>query len=237
MTAANNTAFSDRLADVKARIAAACARSGRAPEEITLVAVSKTWPLADLETAVAAGATDLGENYVQEAVDKITQWQGPAPVWHFIGPLQSNKTRQVAELFDWVQSVDRLKIARRLSEQRPAGKGPLSVCIQVNISDDPAKAGVAPASAGALLEEMAGLENLKVAGLMAIPALDLDESTLRRQYEELKTLRDTLITTYPECKALSMGMSGDFELAIECGATHVRVGSALFGQRHYSAQG
>ncbi|HET8903151.1 MAG TPA: YggS family pyridoxal phosphate-dependent enzyme [Saccharospirillum sp.] len=237
MTAANDTAFSDRLADVKARIAAACARSGRAADEITLVAVSKTWPLADLETAVAAGATDLGENYVQEAVDKITQWQGPAPVWHFIGPLQSNKTRQVAELFDWVHSVDRLKIARRLSEQRPTDKGPLSVCIQVNISDDPAKAGVAPADAGALLEEMAGLENLKVAGLMAIPALDLDESTLRQQYEELKTLRDTLITRYPECKALSMGMSGDFELAIECGATHVRVGSALFGQRHYSAQG
>lgn len=237
MTATNDTAFSDRLTDVKARIAAACARSGRAPEEITLVAVSKTWPLVDLQTAVAAGVTDLGENYVQEAVDKITQWQGPAPVWHFIGPLQSNKTRQVAELFDWVHSVDRLKIARRLSEQRPAGKGPLSVCIQVNISDDPAKAGVAPADVAALLADMAGLENLKVAGLMAIPALDLDESTLRQQYEELKTLRDTLITRYPECKALSMGMSGDFELAIECGATHVRVGSALFGQRHYSAQG
>lgn len=237
MTATNDTAFSDRLTDVKARIAAACARSGRAPEEITLVAVSKTWPLVDLQTAVAAGVTDLGENYVQEAVDKVTQWQGPAPVWHFIGPLQSNKTRQVAELFDWVHSVDRLKIARRLSEQRPAGKGPLSVCIQVNISDDPAKAGVAPADVAALLADMAGLENLKVAGLMAIPALDLDESTLRRQYEELKTLRNTLITTYPECKALSMGMSGDFELAIECGATHVRVGSALFGQRHYSARG
>lgn len=236
MTAAKNTAFSDRLTEVKARIAAACARSGRSPEEITLVAVSKTWPLADLESATAAGATDLGENYVQEAVDKITHWQGPAPVWHFIGPLQSNKTRQVAELFDWVHSVDRLKIARRLSEQRPPAKGPLSVCIQVNISDDPAKAGVAPADVADLLADMAGLENLTVAGLMAIPAVDLSESTLRQQYEELKTLRDTLITNYPDCKALSMGMSGDFELAIECGATHVRVGSALFGQRHYSAQ-
>lgn len=237
MTAAKDTPFSDRLADVKARIAAACARSGRTPDEITLVAVSKTWPLADLQTAVAAGAQDLGENYVQEAVDKITQWQGPPPVWHFIGPLQSNKTRQVAELFDWVHSVDRLKIARRLSEQRPAGKGPLSVCIQVNISNDPAKAGVEPAEVGALLADMAGLDNVTVAGLMAIPAVDLTEPTLRQQYGELKTLRDTLITTYPECKALSMGMSGDFELAIECGATHVRVGSALFGQRNYSAQG
>lgn len=237
MTAANDTAFSYRLANVKARIAAACARSGRAPEEITLVAVSKTWPLADLETAVAAGVRDLGENYVQEAVDKIIQWQGPTPVWHFIGPLQSNKTRQVAELFDWVHSVDRLKIARRLSEQRPADKGPLSVCIQVNISDDPAKAGVAPADVAALLVGMDGLENLTVAGLMAIPAVDLDDATLRQQYEELKTLRDTLITTYPQCRALSMGMSGDFELAIECGATHVRVGSALFGQRDYAAQG
>ncbi|MEP4547715.1 MAG: YggS family pyridoxal phosphate-dependent enzyme [Saccharospirillum sp.] len=236
MTAAQNTAFSDRLAKVKARIAAACARSDRPPEEITLVAVSKTWPLADLEAAMAAGATDLGENYVQEAVDKITHWQGPAPVWHFIGPLQSNKTRQVAELFDWVHSVDRLKIARRLSEQRPPDKEPLSVCIQVNISDDPAKAGVAPGNVAGLLSDMAGLENLTVAGLMAIPAVDLAESTLRQQYSELKTLRDTLITRYPDCKALSMGMSGDFELAIECGATHVRVGSALFGQRHYSAQ-
>ncbi|MEX2321765.1 MAG: YggS family pyridoxal phosphate-dependent enzyme [Saccharospirillum sp.] len=236
MTATNATSFSDRLADVNARIAAACNRSGRSPKEITLVAVSKTWPLADLETAVAAGARDLGENYVQEAVDKITQWQGPAPIWHFIGPLQSNKTRQVAELFDWVHSVDRLKIARRLSEQRPAEKGPLSVCIQVNISNDPAKAGVAPADVEGLLADMSGLDNLTVAGLMAIPALNLDDITLRQQYSELKTLRDTLITTYPDCKSLSMGMSGDFELAIENGATHVRVGSALFGQRHYSAQ-
>ncbi|MEX0622721.1 YggS family pyridoxal phosphate-dependent enzyme [Saccharospirillum sp.] len=236
MTATNATSFSDRLADVNARIAAACNRSGRSPKEITLVAVSKTWPLADLETAVAAGARDLGENYVQEAVDKITQWQGPAPIWHFIGPLQSNKTRQVAELFDWVHSVDRLKIARRLSEQRPAEKGPLSVCIQVNISNDPAKAGVAPADVEHLLADMSGLDNLTVTGLMAIPALDLDDITLRQQYSELKTLRDTLITTYPDCKSLSMGMSGDFELAIENGATHVRVGSALFGQRHYSAQ-
>lgn len=236
MTSAKNTAFSERLAEVEARIAAACARSGRLPEEITLVAVSKTWPLADLQTAVSAGVQHLGENYVQEASDKITQWQGPAPAWHFIGPLQSNKTRQVAELFDWVHSVDRLKIARRLSEQRPPAKGPLSVCIQVNISDDPAKAGVAPVDVAGLLADMAGLENLTVAGLMAIPAVDLTESALRQQYNELKTLRDTLITTYPDCKALSMGMSGDFELAIECGATHVRVGSALFGQRSYPTE-
>lgn len=237
MTDANNTAFSDRLADVNTRIAAACARSNRSPGDVTLIAVSKTWPLADLQTAVSAGVRHLGENYVQEATEKITQWQGSAPVWHFIGPLQSNKTRPVAELCDWVHSVDRLKIARRLNEQRPAGKAPLAVCIQVNISDDPAKAGVAPDAVAELLAAMAGLENLTVAGLMAIPAVDLDDTSLRRQYDELKTLRDTLITTYPDCKALSMGMSGDFELAIECGATHVRVGSALFGPRHYPAQG
>jgi pyridoxal phosphate enzyme (YggS family) len=231
MTAAKDTAISDRLTDVQARIASACSRGGRSPEEITLVAVSKTWPLADLQTAVAAGITDLGENYVQEAVDKVTQWQGPAPVWHFIGPLQSNKTRQVAELFDWVHSVDRLKIARRLSEQRPASMPPLSICVQVNISQDPAKSGVAPADVAPLLADLAELANLKVAGLMAIPALDLDDATLREQYSELKRLRDTLITDYPDCQSLSMGMSGDFELAIECGATHIRVGSALFGQR------
>lgn len=231
MTAAKDTAFRDRLTDVRTRIASACARAGRSPDEITLVAVSKTWPLADLQAAVAAGVTDLGENYVQEAVDKVTQWQGPAPVWHFIGPLQSNKTRQVAEWFDWVHSVDRLKIARRLSEQRPDSMPPLSICIQVNISQDPAKSGVAPVDVEPLLTDLAALTNLKVAGLMAIPAQDLDDVTLREQYGELKSLRDTLITDYPDCQALSMGMSGDFELAIECGATHVRVGSALFGLR------
>jgi len=231
MSAANDTGFSHRLNDVQERIAGACLRSGRSPGGVTLVAVSKTWPLDDLQAAVAAGVTDLGENYVQEAVDKVTRWQGQPPVWHFIGPLQSNKTRQIAERFDWVHSVERLKVARRLSEQRPDSMPPLSICIQVNISHDPAKSGVAPAGVASLLADIRGLANLRVAGLMTIPALELDNATLRKQYLELKSLRDTLISDYPDCQALSMGMSADFELAIECGATHVRVGSALFGQR------
>ena len=226
--------LTDRLAAVHQRIDAACQRAGRAPAEVTLIGVSKTWPLADLQAAVAAGVTDLGENYVQEAVDKVTQWQGPAPVWHFIGPLQSNKTRAVAEHFDWVHSIDRLKIARRLSEQRPADAADLNVCIQVNISRDPAKAGVSPDQLLPLAQELSALPRLKLCGIMAIPAVDLSDTELRRQFSELKRLSDTLIQQQPDAGALSMGMSADFETAIECGATHIRVGSAIFGQRHYS---
>lgn len=224
--------IADNLATVRRRIEAACQRSGRSPEDVTLVAVSKTWPVGDLQTAVAAGATELGENYVQEAVEKFDAWQGPKPVWHFIGPLQSNKTRAIAERFDWVETVDRLKIARRLSEQRPEALPALKVCLQVNISDDPAKSGVAPSEAEALAIEVSRLPRLELVGLMTIPALDLDDAELRRQFTELKSLRDTLINIVPSCRALSMGMSQDFEIAIECGATHVRVGSAIFGQRH-----
>jgi pyridoxal phosphate enzyme (YggS family) len=225
------TALAQRLAAVNERIRRACMQASRDPAEVTLIGVSKTKPLADLQQAVAAGLADLGENYVQEAVDKIRQWQGPAPTWHFIGPVQSNKTRLIAEHFDWVHSVDRLKIARRLSEQRPQTMAPLKVLVQVNISEDPAKAGVATGDVAALIDAMAALPNLEVRGLMAIPALDLDEATLRAQFLQLKSLSDTLINHHPGCDALSMGMSADFELAIACGATHVRVGSAIFGAR------
>ncbi|MHA7879782.1 MAG: YggS family pyridoxal phosphate-dependent enzyme [Saccharospirillum sp.] len=225
------TVLAQRLAAVNERIRRACVQAGRDPAGVTLVGVSKTKPLADLQQAVAAGLADLGENYVQEAVDKISQWQGPAPTWHFIGPVQSNKTRPIAEHFDWVHSVDRLKIARRLSEQRPPGRAPLKVLVQVNISEDSAKAGVAADEVMALIDAMAALPNLEVRGLMAIPALDLDEATLKRQFLQLKSLSDTLITRHAGCDAISMGMSADFELAIACGATHVRVGSAIFGAR------
>jgi len=217
---------------VNKRINAACARVGRSADEITLVAVSKTWPLADLQAAVAAGVTELGENYVQEAVDKVQQWQGPAPVWHFIGPLQSNKTRLVAEHFDWVQSVDRLKIAQRLSDQRPEHLPALNICIQINISQDPAKAGIAAADLLTFADQLSALPHLRLGGIMAITAADLSDTELRRQFNELKSLSDTLIQQHPDAGVLSMGMSADFETAIECGATHVRVGSALFGQRN-----
>ncbi|GGX42974.1 YggS family pyridoxal phosphate-dependent enzyme [Saccharospirillum salsuginis] len=225
-------AIADNLASVKARIRSACERAGRSADDVTLVAVSKTWPLADLLAAVSAGATDLGENYVQESVDKVDAWSGPRPVWHFIGPLQSNKTRAIAERFDWVQTIDRLKIARRLSDQRPESIPPLNVCLQVNISRDPAKSGVTPDEVTELARSVSELPRLRLAGLMAIPALDLPEAELKAQFLQLKSLRDTLITDFPDCQALSMGMSQDFEIAIECGATHVRVGSAIFGQRH-----
>lgn len=219
------------LNDVHSRIQKACEHAGRVPDSVTLIAVSKTWPLADLQAAVDAGATDLGENYVQEAVDKFDAWEGPHPVWHFIGPLQSNKSRLIAERFDWVQTVDRVKIARRLSEQRPESRPTLNVCIQVNISQDPAKSGVAPEDVRELADEIASLPRLRLAGVMAIPALDLPEAELKAQFLQLKSLRDTLITNFPDCQALSIGMSQDFEIAIACGATHVRVGSAIFGQR------
>ena len=225
-------AIADNLASVKARIRSACERAGRSADDVTLVAVSKTWPLADLQAAVHAGATDLGENYVQEAVDKVDAWSGPRPVWHFIGPLQSNKTRAIAERFDWVQTIDRLKIARRLSDQRPASMPPLNVCLQVNISRDPAKSGVTPDEVADLARSVSDLPRLRLAGLMTIPALDLPEAELKARFLQLKSVRDTLITQFPDCQALSMGMSQDFEIAIECGATHVRVGSAIFGQRH-----
>lgn len=226
------THLADNLAAVRDRIRAACERAGRPPDEVTLIAVGKTWPLDDLRAAVAAGATDLGENYVQEAVDKFDAWSGPRPVWHFIGPLQSNKTRAIAERFDWVQTVDRLKIARRLSDQRPESLAPLNVCIQVNVSRDPAKSGVMPEQAVELARRVSELPRLRLAGLMTIPSLEEDEAGLKARFLQLKSLRDTLITDFPDCQALSMGMSQDFEIAIECGATQVRVGSAIFGQRH-----
>lgn len=234
MSEQHEAELAQHLAAVKERIRVACEQAGRDPAEVTLVGVSKTKPLADLQVAVAAGLNDLGENYVQEAVDKISQWQGPAPIWHFIGPIQSNKTRQIAEHFDWVHSVDRLKIARRLSEQRPEGKPPLKVLVQVNVSDDPAKAGVHVAEVSGLIQEMAELPKLDVCGIMAIPALDLPENELRRQFLQLKSLSDTLTSENPDCRVISMGMSADFELAIACGATHVRVGSAIFGARSAS---
>lgn len=229
--------LAERIETVRQRIAKACERSGRSPGDVTLIGVSKTWPLADVQAAVNAGLTELGESYAQEAVDKIDQWQGAPPVWHFIGPLQSNKTRAIAERVDWVHSVDRLKIARRLSEQRPPDMPALKVCVQVNISNDPAKSGVRSEEAEELVARIRELPRLAVCGIMAIPRLDLGELELRHQFTELKSLSDTLITAFPECRVLSMGMSDDFEIAIECGATHVRVGSAIFGARQTQSPG
>jgi pyridoxal phosphate enzyme (YggS family) len=214
------------------QIAEAAQACGRAPEAITLLAVSKTQSAATVREAYAAGQRDFGENYVQEALDKIGALPLPGLVWHFIGPLQSNKTRDIASHFDWVHSVDRLKIATRLNEQRPAGMAPLNVCIQVNISEEDSKSGVAMADVEALCEALQSLPNLRLRGLMAIPAPCDDPVAQRAVYAPLTALLRQLQARYPGMDTLSIGMSADIAAAIAEGSTLVRVGTAIFGARH-----
>jgi pyridoxal phosphate enzyme (YggS family) len=221
----------DRLQRVRQRIADAAAAAGRDPSSITLIGVSKTQPASAVREAVAAGLTDLGENYVQEALAKIAG-VGDAPVaWHFIGALQSNKTREVAENFQWVHTIDREKIARRLSEQRPFHAPPLQACLQVRLGDEDTKSGVDPSGLEALAEAVAGLPRIRLRGLMCIPPVEDDPARQRHWFAELRRLQEQLVLRGHELDVLSMGMSGDFELAITEGATHVRVGTAIFGPR------
>ena len=216
------------------RIDAACQASGRSPGSVQLLAVSKTFPADAVAAVTALGQRDFGENYVQEGVDKIVALKSVAGlVWHCIGPLQSNKTRLVAEHFDWVHSVDRLKIAQRLSEQRPAHLPPLQVCLQVNIDGGPTKAGVAPADALALAQAVAALPRLELRGVMTIPdAADGFDAQLA-VHTQAKRLFDELQTALglPHFDTLSMGMSADLEAAIQAGSTLVRVGTGVFGAR------
>src|SRR5262245_46009554 len=220
-----------RLQAVKSRIAAACAAAGRDPRDIVLVAVGKTFPADDVRAAHAAGQRDFGENQVQEALAKIDALRDLGPVWHFIGPVQSNKTRAVAEHFDWVHSIDREKVAERLSAQRPAALPPLQACVQVNVSGEASKSGVPPAEAAALARAVAGLPRLRLRGLMAIPEPTTDLALARRRFETLRDLRGELVRGGLALDTLSMGMSDDLEAAIAAGATMVRVGSAIFGPR------
>jgi PLP dependent protein len=224
------------LDEVRQRIAKAAADASRDASSVTLLAVSKTFPAEDVRAAFNAGQRAFGENYVQEAVAKIT---GLADLrseieWHFIGPLQSNKTKVVAENFDWVHSVDRLKIAERLNEQRPEDLPRLSVCLQINVSGEDSKSGVAPGDALALAHQIAVLPRLRLRGLMAIPepAGTLDEQ--RAPHRRLREIMDTLRSDGLELDTLSMGMSADIEAAILEGATMVRIGTAIFGARDYS---
>lgn len=219
------------LQAVKARIARACAACGRHPQDVSLVAVSKTFGASAVAAAHAHGQCTFGENYVQEALEKIAALSDPAFEWHFIGPIQSNKTRAIAENFDWVHSVDRLKIAERLAVARPAGRAPLQVCIQVNIGDERTKSGVMPRQVLALARAVAALPRLTLRGLMAIPPATPDEVRQRRYFAELRHLKDTLTAAGFALDTLSMGMSGDLEAAIAEGATLVRVGTAIFGAR------
>jgi pyridoxal phosphate enzyme (YggS family) len=219
------------LQAVRSRIAAACARAGRDAAQITLLAVSKKQPSQTVRAAYAAGQRAFGENYVQEGVDKIAALTDlPGLQWHCIGPLQSNKTRLVAEYFDWVHSVDRLKTAERLSAQRPAGKPPLNVCIQVNIDGGASKSGVAPADAPALAQAIHTLPGLRLRGIMTLPD-PAPQSTMRAQHAHARQLLETLRQAGLPLDTLSMGMSADLEAAIAEGATLVRVGTAIFGQR------
>ena len=225
----------DRLQDVRARVAHACAASGRSEGSVTLLAVSKTFPADAVRQAWAAGQRAFGENYVQEAlakIDALSELRAQLQ-WHLIGPLQSNKTRPVAEGFDWVHSVDRLKIAQRLAEQRPQGLPPLQLCLQVNISGEASKSGVAPADVPALARAVAALprETAVLRGLMAIPEPAGDFDAQRRPHRALRELLAAVNTTGLALDTLSMGMSADLEPAIAEGATIVRVGTAIFGGR------
>ena len=226
------TTISAQLQAVIARIDAAARKCGRSPDAIALLAVSKTWPAAAVREAAAAGQRAFGENYVQEGVDKATELAALGLQWHFIGPLQSNKTRAVAETFDWVHSVDRFKIAQRLSEQRPETAPPLQVCLQVNISGEASKSGVAVGEAGLLARQVAQLPRLKLRGLMAIPAPTDDFSQQRQSFARLREVFEQLNRDGLMLDTLSIGMSDDLEAAIAEGATIVRVGSAIFGERN-----
>ena len=226
------TTISAKLQAVIARIDEAARRSGRAPGAITLLAVSKTWPAATVREAAAAGQRSFGENSVQEGVDKATELAALGLQWHFIGPLQSNKTRAVAEAFDWVHSVDRLKIAQRLSEQRPETLPPLQLCLQVNISGEASKSGVTVGEVGDLARQVAKLPRVTLRGLMAIPAPSDDFSQQRQSFARLREVFEQLKRDGLALDTLSIGMSHDLEAAIAEGASMVRVGSAIFGERN-----
>ncbi|GIL04969.1 MAG: YggS family pyridoxal phosphate enzyme [Betaproteobacteria bacterium] len=223
------------LARVHERISAAARAAGREPSEIALLAVSKAFPAEAVIAAARAGQRRFGENYVQEAVEKIAQVRDMAPdlalEWHFIGPIQSNKTRAIAERFDWVHSVDRLKIAQRLSQQRPPDRPPLAVLIQVNVSGEASKSGIAPAEASTLAHAVAGLPRLRLRGLMAIPEPEQDAARQRMPFARLRELLEGLQREGLAVDTLSMGMSADLEAAIAEGAKIVRVGTAIFGER------
>ena len=225
------TMIETNLETVRARLAAACQAAGRRPDEVTLLAVSKTFGADAVQAAHAAGQTAFGENYIQEAVQKITELRHLPLEWHCIGPIQSNKTRLVAEHFDWVHTVDRLKIAQRLSEQRPSNLPPLQVCIQVNVDGGDNKSGVSPADALALAQAVAVLPNLRLRGVMSIPEPASDFIASQAVLARVKAVFDALNAAGLGLDTLSMGMSADLEAAVHAGSTMVRVGSAIFGGR------
>ena len=229
------TAIALTLQAVKSRIERAAIAAGRRPHDVSLLAVSKTFPASYIEDAIEAGQTAFGESYVQEAVKKITHIRR-AVDWHFIGPIQSNKTAQIANCFSWVHSVDRAKIAVRLDAARPTHLPPLEVCIQVNVSAEFTKSGVAPGEERELARVIAGLRRLRLRGVMAIPEPTADMALQRSRYAEVRRIKEALCAEGYALDTLSMGMSDDLEAAIAEGATIVRVGTALFGARPGAAE-
>ena len=221
----------ERFRQVRTRIAEAEKRFDRVPDSVRLVAVTKTWPSDVVRAATQFGQRDFGENYVQEGLDKIRELGDPSLDWHFIGRLQSNKAKEIAEHFTWVHSVTRFEHAQRLARFRTAVRRPLNVCIQINISADTRKGGIAPAQTSALATSIAALPNLHLRGLMALPEMEADFSRQRSVFHQVRQLFDQLRVEGFNLDTLSMGMSGDFEAAIAEGATLVRVGTALFGTR------
>lgn len=228
------TTIADNLQHVHRRIAAACAAAGRDVNEVTLLAVSKTFGPDAVRAAQGAGQQAFGENYIQEAVEKIALLPGLLLQWHCIGPIQSNKTRLVAAHFDWAHTVDRLKVAQRLSEQRPPHLAPLQVCIQVNVDGGSTKAGVAPADALDLARAVAALPRLRLRGLMTIPEPAPDFAAQLAVHEKARRLFDEMRDAGLALDTLSMGMTADLEAAIHAGSTMVRVGTAIFGGRTYA---
>ena len=216
---------------LRARIAEAATRAGRAPQSVRLLAVSKTQPAAAVEEAARAGLAAFGENYVQEALAKLDALAALKLEWHLIGPLQGNKARLVAERFDWVQTVDRERIARRLSDARPEARGPLDVLVQINVSGEASKSGVAPADAPSLARAVAAMPRLRLRGLMAIPEPTEDAALQRARFREVRAIYERLNAEGLALDTLSLGMSGDLEAAILEGSTMIRVGTAIFGQR------
>lgn len=228
------TAIDYNLQAVRRAIELAAQTAGRPLRDIVLLAVSKTFAADDVRQAYAAGQHVFGESYLQEALDKIEALRDLAIEWHFIGPIQSNKTRAIAENFSWVHSVDRLKIAERLSAQRPENMPPLNVCLQVNVSGEGSKSGVAPGETLQLARQIAALPRLRLRGLMAIPAPARDPDVQRKPFAQLRELLQQLNAQGLALDTLSMGMSQDMQAAILEGATMVRIGSAIFGSRDYA---
>lgn len=239
------TTIADNLQQIRGRLARACAAAGRSPADVHLLAVSKTFGASAVAAAVAAGQRDFGENYIQEGVDKIAAVAAAAPgvalTWHCIGPIQSNKTRLVAEHFDWAHTVDRLKIAERLSAQRPAHLAPLAVCIQVNIDGGATKSGVDPGEALALARAVAKLPRLALRGLMAIPDHTPDFVAQVAVHKSARALFDQILALrepgFEHFDTLSLGMTADLEAAVQAGSTMVRVGTGIFGGRAYPVAG